>query len=56
MVGGKSKRENPMPVIDDGWWASVLAEENRFSPPAPRMADSKSAALPLGDTPIWFES
>jgi small subunit ribosomal protein S1 len=39
MAGGKSKYENAMPVIDDGWWASVLAEENRFSTPAPRYAE-----------------
>ncbi|MCQ3935961.1 MAG: hypothetical protein DPW18_02820 [Chloroflexi bacterium] len=41
MAGGKSKSENLMPVIDDGWWASVLAEESRFSQPAPRYAESK---------------
>lgn len=41
MAGGKSKNESPMPVIDDGWWASVLAEESRFSQPAPRFVESK---------------
>ncbi|NOH04261.1 MAG: S1 RNA-binding domain-containing protein [Chloroflexi bacterium] len=41
MAGGKWKNENPMPAIDDGWWASVLAEESRFSQPAPRYAESK---------------
>ena len=29
MVGQKSNQENPMPVIDEGWWSSVLAEEGR---------------------------
>jgi small subunit ribosomal protein S1 len=29
MAGQKKDTSNPMPVIDDGWWASVLAEENR---------------------------
>jgi small subunit ribosomal protein S1 len=37
MVGPKKVRENPMPVIDEGWWASVLADEERYaSPPAVR--------------------
>ncbi len=33
MVNRKdSSRESPMPVVDDGWWESVLAEEGRHSP------------------------
>jgi len=43
MTGGKSKNENQMPAIDDGWWASVLAEESRFSQPAPRFTENKPA-------------
>jgi len=31
MVEQKDKQENPMPVIDEGWWSSVLAEESRAS-------------------------
>ncbi|HMX72786.1 MAG TPA: S1 RNA-binding domain-containing protein [Anaerolineales bacterium] len=27
----KNKHENPMPVIDEGWWSSVLMEESRYS-------------------------
>jgi hypothetical protein len=27
MVGQKRKYENPIPEVDEGWWASVLAEE-----------------------------
>lgn len=34
MVNQKTKRENPMPVIDEGWWASVLAEEHQIFPRA----------------------
>lgn len=32
---GKTKRkyENPMPVTDEGWWESVLAEERQYMPP-----------------------
>lgn len=32
MDGGKSKNENVMPEIDEGWWESVLAEESRSTP------------------------
>ncbi len=31
MVGGKLKYEKEIPVVDEGWWASVLAEENRYT-------------------------
>jgi len=42
MVGQKNNHESPMPVIDEGWWASVLAEEGRNSThPLPRMAGNK---------------
>ena len=34
MFNQRVKQENPMPVIDEGWWASVLAEESRISPRA----------------------
>jgi len=35
MTGQKRKYENPIPEVDEGWWASVLAEESRASGPAP---------------------
>lgn len=35
MVGQKKKLENPMPTMDEGWWASVLADESRYAPPPP---------------------
>ena len=43
MVGQRNNHENPMPVIDEGWWASVLAEEGRNSTqhPLPRVAGTK---------------
>lgn len=42
MTGQKKKYENPMPEVDDGWWASVLAEENRSSMQSPaRSAGSR---------------
>jgi len=31
MIGQKSIQENPMLIIDEGWWSSVLAEESRSS-------------------------
>jgi small subunit ribosomal protein S1 len=42
MVAQKNEKENPMPVIDEGWWSSVLAEEGRSSAhPSIRVAGSK---------------
>ena len=35
MVGPKKRTESPMPVVDEGWWNSVLAEESRHAPPPP---------------------
>ncbi|MBE0671943.1 MAG: S1 RNA-binding domain-containing protein [Anaerolineales bacterium] len=43
MVGQKRKYETPIPEVDEGWWASVLAEENRVSGSAPiRSAGNRS--------------
>ncbi|MDO9301859.1 MAG: S1 RNA-binding domain-containing protein [Anaerolineales bacterium] len=43
MVGQKGNHENPMTVIDEGWWSSVLAEEGRNSThPQPRSAGNRS--------------
>jgi small subunit ribosomal protein S1 len=33
---GKRKLQNQMPVVDEGWWESVLAEEQKFSPVHPK--------------------
>ncbi|MDP1545449.1 MAG: S1 RNA-binding domain-containing protein [Anaerolineales bacterium] len=41
MAGVKEKKDNPMPVIDDGWWASVLAEESRSSAASNRLVGNK---------------
>ena len=45
MVNQRKKvNENPMPVMDEGWWESVLAEEGSPSAmlrqPAPRACRS----------------
>jgi small subunit ribosomal protein S1 len=43
MVGQKGNQENPMPLIDESWWSSVLAEEGRNSThPLPRSAGNRS--------------
>ncbi len=48
MVGQRNNHESPMPVIDEGWWASVLAEEGRNSThPLPRGAGTKPEARHL---------
>ena len=42
MAGQKGRQENPIPELDEGWWASVLAEESRSSSgPIVRAAGSK---------------
>jgi len=35
MTNYKNNYESPMPVTDDGWWESVLAEDERHAPPSP---------------------
>jgi small subunit ribosomal protein S1 len=37
----KRKYESPMPVIDEGWWESVLAEERQNTPPRPSQGSAK---------------
>lgn len=37
----RRKYENPMPVTDEGWWESVLAEERQYAPPRLSSAPSK---------------
>jgi ribosomal protein S1 len=37
----KRKYENPMPVTDEGWWESVLAEERQYAPPRPAQGAMK---------------
>lgn len=42
MTGQKNNQESPMPVIDEGWWSSVLTEESHFSAHPPlRLAGSR---------------
>lgn len=61
MVGQKKKIENQMPVLDDGWWASVLADESRHAPPSPaRQAgkleargEAQASAPPSKQTADW---
>jgi small subunit ribosomal protein S1 len=35
MTNHKNNYQSPMPVTDDGWWESVLAEDERHAPPSP---------------------
>lgn len=41
----KRKYENPMPVTDEGWWESVLAEERQYAPPRPSQGATKPKAV-----------
>jgi ribosomal protein S1 len=40
----KRKYENPMPVTDESWWESVLAEERQYAPPRPLQGGMKPKA------------
>lgn len=42
----KRKYESPVPVTDEGWWESVLAEERLYAPPRPQQAAIKSKTIP----------
>ena len=42
----KRKYENPMPVTDEGWWESVLAEERQYAPPRPPQGGMKPKPIP----------
>ena len=56
----KRKYENPMPVTDEGWWESVLAEERQYAPrpsqgamkpkPAPQTRTEPLPAVPAVQT------
>jgi small subunit ribosomal protein S1 len=68
MSNQKVKFENPMPVIDDGWWASVLAEENRAAlrattppppvevkqPPRPPAPETKESVFEKKGSSDWM--
>ncbi|MDP1714261.1 MAG: S1 RNA-binding domain-containing protein [Anaerolineales bacterium] len=55
MVGQKKKPDNPMPAIDDDWWASLLAEESRSSMPlSAHLAGSRPEVGEEAQT-IWSE-
>jgi small subunit ribosomal protein S1 len=59
----KRKYQNVMPVIDEGWWESVLAEERQHTSPRPSQglgkpkapAQSKPEAAPIAPSsqPDW---
>jgi small subunit ribosomal protein S1 len=42
----KRKYQNAMPIIDEGWWESVLAEERQYRPSRPVEGMAKPKALP----------
>lgn len=53
---GKRKYENTMPVIEEGWWESVLAEERLYARPAPGTAKPKPAAPSKADVQPAMET
>jgi small subunit ribosomal protein S1 len=59
----KRKYESAIPIIDEGWWESVLAEERQHTPPRPAqglmkpklISQSKTEAVPAAESsqPNW---
>ena len=55
----KRKYESAMPIIDEGWWESVLAEERQHTPPRPSqggvkpkpVAQSRTETAPPAEAP-----
>ena len=50
MVGGKQKYEREIPVVDEGWWASVLAEESRYTAHAKVEVEKEASSTTVTDT------
>jgi len=48
----KRKYENPMPVTDESWWESVLAEERQYAPPRPQQGGMKPKLMPQAKTEL----
>jgi len=44
MTNHKNGYESPMPVTDDGWWESVLAEDERHAPSSPPRSPNHTSA------------
>ena len=42
----KRKYENTMPIVDEGWWESVLAEERQYAPPRSPQGSPKPKLVP----------
>jgi len=42
----KNTYESPVPVTDDGWWESVLAEDEHHAPPSPARSQAHAPAHP----------
>ena len=40
----KNTYESPVPVTDDGWWESVLAEDEHHAPPSPARSQAHAPA------------
>src|SRR6266540_1130760 len=45
----KRKYESAMPIIDEGWWESVLAEERQHTSPRPPQGTMKPKPVPLSN-------
>lgn len=49
----KRKYDNPMPITDEAWWESVLAEERQYAPPRASPATVKpKSVVPAKTEPV----
>ncbi len=46
----KRKYESAMPLIDEGWWESVLAEERQHTQPRPPQGTMKPKPVPVANS------
>ena len=48
----KRRYESAMPIIDEGWWESVLAEERQHTQPRPPQGGMKLKPLPMANAEL----
>jgi small subunit ribosomal protein S1 len=56
MNNAKRKYEEAMPATDEGWWQSVLADEQRYSPPHPQHGNAPKPKPVVQEKPEKVEA
>src|SRR5512143_1787116 len=55
MNNPKRKYEDAIPATDEGWWQSVLADEQRYAPPHPQHGNAPKPKPVLQEKPEKVE-